>query len=126
MKGGYLTASIQNRLPSPRIFTCLGDPSGAISHCGTQPHAGTRGKWDAKPLLHDTVCLLGHDADMQIARGPLVEIEIVGWLADREAAIRAHMNALPVRRRPPSVTMFASVVAAVAFVATMVLSWPSA
>jgi hypothetical protein len=55
-----------------------------------------------------------------------MEIEIVGWLADREAAIRAHMSGLPPRRRPAGVTVIAGVVAAVAFIAAIFLSWPSA
>ena len=55
-----------------------------------------------------------------------METEIVGWLADREAAIRAHMRALPPRRRPARATVIAGVVAAVAFIAAIFLSWPSA
>ena len=49
-----------------------------------------------------------------------METEIVGWLADREEAIRAHTKTLPCRRRRASAVVVAGAMLTVASLAALV------
>jgi len=48
-----------------------------------------------------------------------METEIVGWLADREEAIRAHAKTLPRRRGRTSAVVIVGAIMAFAFVAVL-------
>jgi len=48
-----------------------------------------------------------------------METEIVGWLADREQAIRAHVKTLPCRRGRTSAIVIAGAIMAFAFIAVL-------
>jgi hypothetical protein len=49
-----------------------------------------------------------------------METEIVGWLADREEAIRAHAKTLPCRRRRTSAVVIVGAMMTVACIAALV------
>jgi hypothetical protein len=52
-----------------------------------------------------------------------METEIVGWLADREEAIRAYAKTLPCRRRRTSAFVIAGTMMTVACIAALVFEW---
>jgi hypothetical protein len=49
-----------------------------------------------------------------------METEVVGWLADREEAIRAYANTLPHRRRRASTVVIVGAMMTVACIAALV------